>query len=247
MSNSKQKGTGMVSKALLKEAVELIPRMPYTDDISEVRSFIVNNLRFNSLTTRKRYVSYITAYLFPNDVVDKEILEFAKKNNDTSIRNVCLYRFCEKYPLIFDLFKDLFIPNLNRGRVYKKQIDLYLAERFSSNNPGRFGGRGFVEALTGANVMMYQKGMLKYHYRKIDLPSFAFILHSEYPTPGMYDLSLVYTNRVFVPQLWRKSELVDALYSLRNMELISKISDIDLMKQFTTKYSLMEIVDRLGV
>ncbi len=245
MIKSQRKGTGMVSKALLKEAVILLPRIPVTDNFREVKQFVQNNLRYNSVTTRKRYESYITTYLFPNGFVDKEILIFARVADDASIKNVCLYRFCRKYPLMYDLFDDLFIPYINKGYLYKKQIDLYLADRFSNNNPGRFGGRGFIEALSGADVVKYEKSILKYHYRKIDLPSFAFILHSEFSEPGMYNLSKVRDSRVYRSQLWRKGDLIDALYSLRNLDLISKISDIDMMKQFTTKYSLMEIVERL--
>ena len=244
---SKQKrGTGMVSKALLKEAAELLPKMPHTDDITEIKNFLENNLPFNSETTRKRYRSYITTYLFPEDNVDHEILNFAQYASSESIKNVCLYRFSEKYPLIYDIFKDVFLPNLNKRKIQKKELDDYLKKRFSNNNPGRFGGRGFVEALTGANVMIYQKGMLKYQHRPIDLSSFTFILHSEFPTPGMYNINLLKENQAFIPQLWRKQELVDTLYQLRNQDLLSKISNIDMMQQFTTKHTLSEIVEKLG-
>ena len=208
----------MVSKALLKEAAELLPKMPHTDDIYEIKSFLVDNLPFNSETTRKRYEGYITIYLFPDGKVDREILNFALYASSQSIKNVCLYRFCKQYPLIYDIFNDLFIPKITSGSIPKKSIDQYLQDRFSNNNPGRFGGRGFIEALNGAEVMTYTNSILKYQYRPVDLPSYTFILHSEFPQPGMYDLKLIEQNQAFTPQLWRTTELVDTLYHMRNRD-----------------------------
>ncbi len=36
-------------------------------------------------------------------------------------------------------------------------------------------------------------------------------------------------------------------YELRNQGLISKVSEIDMVRQFTTKWSLMEIVEQVSL
>ena len=45
--------------------------------------------------------------------------------------------------------------------------------------------------------------------------------------------------------LWNPNRLLHALYELRNQGLISKISEIDNIRQFTTKYSLAGVVEQI--
>jgi DNA repair protein RadC len=239
-----RKGTGMVSKALLKEAAELLPSLPGTDFV-EVKKFIEKNLRFNSSVTRQRYTTYITKYLFPSGVVDEEILLFSRKVKMQSIKNVCLFRFCKSYPLMYQLFNNILIPKINSGQIIRKNIDLYLKKMFPNNSPGRFGGRGFIEALSDANVIKNEKGLIKYGYRNVDIPSFAFMIYSEFNTPGMYDISKVEENDVFLSQFWKKADLLNSLYIMRDNNHLSKVSEIDGLRQFTTKYNLMTLVKKI--
>lgn len=99
-----------------------------------------------------------------------------------------------------------------------------------------------MEAIAGAGVASYNSGVLSYTYRHIDPISFAFILHSELPGPGIYDISLIEKNKVFIPQLWHLDELSEALYILRNMKFLPKISEIDTIRQFTTIFTLEQFV-----
>jgi DNA repair protein RadC len=239
-----RKSTGMVSKALIKEAAELLPLLPGTN-FPEVRKFIENNLRFNSTVTRERYTTYITKYLFPRNIVDDEILLFSRKVSIQSIKNVCLYRFCKSYPLIYQLFKDLLIPNINSGQIVRKNIDLYLLNKFPNSSPGRFGGRGFIEALSDANVIKTERGLIKYGFRSIDLPSFAFMIYSEFSKPGIYNISNVEDNEVFLAQLWKKTDLLNSLYVLRDNNHLSKVSEIDDVRQFSIKYDLKKLIENI--
>ena len=243
---SKRNGTGMVSRALLKEAVDILPTLPDTNNILEIGEFIQENLPFNALSTRRRYRQYIITWLFPQGVVDREIEEFAKIfPNTQDLRDVCLYRFCCAYPLIFDIFHDIFIPKIGYGKVPRKLVHEYLKNLFPDHSPGRDGGRGFLEALTGAQVMKSKGGILTYHYREVSIPALAFILHSEFPKPGMYDISKVEDSTVFQPLLWQPDGILSGLYTLRNRNLIAKVSVIDTVRQFTTKYSLNEVIEKL--
>ena len=61
----------------------------------------------------------------------------------------------------------------------------------------------------------------------------------------MYDIGLIDRNEVFRSQLWHPDDILPALYELRNQGLISKVSEIDTMRQFTVKYSLEEVVKQM--
>lgn len=235
----------MIGRGLIKEATDLLPKLPLTDNLSEINAFITNNLKFNSLITRSQCQRYISAYLFPNGVVDRSLLCFSRKTTSTSLKNVCFYKFCKRYPLTYDLFNELIIPNIARGNISRKKILTYLKERFPDSGAVPHQTFFFLDAMAGADVASYKLGILSYIHRHVDPISFAYILHSEFPIPGMYDILRIENNQVFTPQLWLGDELLETLYVLRNMKILAKLSEIDDVRQFTTWFSLEEFVAKL--
>jgi len=87
--------------------------------------------------------------------------------------------------------------------------------------------------------------MVSFAYRDIPPASFAFILHSEFPDISMYSINDLEENRFIRAMLWNPDRISYTLYELRNKGLISKISEIDGIRQFSTKYTLDEIVGKL--
>ncbi len=242
----KGSGTGMVSKALMKEAVELLPNLPDTSDIDVVREYIRNNLRFNAESSRQRYAAYILTYIFPDNIADRALRLFASKYPDSqALRDVCFYRFCKTYPLTYELCDHLLLRNIGKGSLDRLHIKDFLTERFPNSKHVKDGIRGFREALTGAGIVQAENNTMRFKYRHIPLASFAFILHSEYPKPGMYDIGNLERNPAIRSLLWNPEEILVALYELRNLGIIAKVSEIDTVRQFTTKYTLEEAVEHL--
>ena len=235
----------MVSRSLLKDAAAILPTLPITDNFSEVREHIISNLKYNSEYSRKRYQRYITSYIFPDSIVDKPLLVFSKKVSSNTLRNVCLYKFCKRYPLMQELFYELFIPNISRGTIARKKVDDYLKEKFPNSAMGVDGSRGFLESLKHANVIKSNGRNLTFGYRQVDPISFAYMLHAEFPSPGMYDISKIERNQLFVSQLWQSRDLLESLFVLRNKGIISKVSEIDTVRQFTTKFTLEQFAASL--
>lgn len=123
----------IIGRGLIKEATELLPKLPRTDNLSEINAFIRDNLKFNSLTSRNQFQRYLSAYLFPDGVVDKALIASSKKANPSSLKNICFYKFCKRYPLTYDLYNELIIPNITRGNISRKKIITYLQERFPNS------------------------------------------------------------------------------------------------------------------
>jgi len=86
---------------------------------------------------------------------------------------------------------------------------------------------------------------ISFAYREIPVASFAFVLHSEFPEPGMYDIRKLDENRMIRAMLWNPERLLHALYELRNEGLISKVSEIHNIRQFTTKHTLSGVVKQI--
>jgi len=61
----------------------------------------------------------------------------------------------------------------------------------------------------------------------------------------MYEISWLENSPLIRAMLWDPDRLLPGLYELRNLGLISKISEIDNIRQFTTEFTLDELVDHL--
>lgn len=241
-----RRGTGLFGKAVLKEAIELVPKLPDVNSLDEVREFLRKNLHFSAQETRRRYSDYIALRMFPNGYADKPLMSFAIKNSGRQeLKDVCFYRFCIAEPLMFDVIENLFLPSIGVGRLKRERLREYLQQRFPSSKSIGDSAKAIVDALTAGGIASANHTVVNFSFRDIHLPSFAFIIHSEFPEPGMYDIAKLETNKAIRALFWNPTRVLPALYELRNQGLISKISEIDNIRQFTTRWTLEEVVTKL--
>lgn len=240
-------GAELFGKALVRDAIKMAPDLPDTQSIAAMRDFLAKNLHYSSDGTRRRYSSYITRRLFPSGVVDSSLLRFAQVYRDsTELKDVCFFRFCQAEPLMPKLIKALLIPGLGLGRVSRLKIKTYLAAEFPSAGGIVDATKAIVEALDSAGIVKANRKELAYGSRPITMASFAFILHSEFPEPGIYDIEKAERNLYFSCLLWDPDQIPNALYECRNRGWISKVSQIDNVRQFTLRYRLDEVVALLA-
>lgn len=239
-------GTGLFGKSMLKEAIDILPRLPETASLDEIRLFLRQNLPFSSEQTRQRNSSYVVSRMFAEGRVDKSLLQFAKSfAGRQELRDVCFYRFCVAEPLMLYLVAELLLPAVGRGRIPRRAIREYLELRFPDSKSTETCSTAVLNALVAGGVVGTSGDYLTVAYRHISLPSFAFVMHSEFPEPGMYDIGLLENSRVVRAMLWNPDQIVPSLYELRNRGLLSKVSEIDTVRQFSVKWSLEELVELL--
>lgn len=239
-------GTEMFGKAVLKEAIQILPSLPDSTSLVEIRSFLRTRLHFSAELTRKRYANYITRRMFPEGYADGPLRSIAKAFPDTQeLRDVCFYRFLLSEPLEVEIIEDLILPNLGTGRLSRELIRKRLADKFPKAKSIVDCGQAVVDALTAGGVVKADRTKISFAYREIPVASFAFVLHNEFPEPGMYDIRKLDENRMIRAMLWNPERLLHGLYELRNQGLISKISEIDNIRQFTTKYTLAGVVEQI--
>ncbi|HPZ10446.1 MAG TPA: DNA repair protein [Candidatus Eremiobacteraeota bacterium] len=235
--------TVLFTKSLLKEAISMLPKFPDTEFLSEIKEFLRNNLHFNSQATRRRFANYIAGRLYPSGYPDRPLRLFALKyQGRQELRDVCFYRLCKAEPLLYDVIQDLLIPSIGQGKIERGDLRNYLEMRFPSSKSIGDGTQAVVEALTAANIARSDRKSFCFNYRQILLPSFAFILHNEFPEPGIYDIGKLENNRAINSMLWQPDAILTSLYELRNQGFISKISEIDSVRQFTTRWTLEDSI-----
>jgi DNA repair protein RadC len=184
--------------------------------------------------------------MFPKGYIDAPLRLFAKAYpNAQELKDVCFYRFLLSEPLEVEFIEDLILTNLGTGRLPRKRIRNYLTEKFPNVKSFDNCCKAIVDALTAGGITKADRTNICFRYREIPVPSFAFVLYSEFPEPGMYNIRMLNENRLIRAMLWNPDRLLDTLYELRNHGLISKVSEIDNIRQFTTKYTLDEVVEQI--
>ena len=241
-----RRGTEMFGKAVLKEAIQILPSLPDTESLDEIRSFLRAKLHFSAEQTRQRYANYITRRMFPAGHADSPLRSFSKAFPDTQeLRDVCFYRFLQSEPLEVEIIEDLILPNIGTGRLSRERIRKRLAEKCPEARSIVDCGKAIVDALTAAGIAKADRTKIRFAYREIPVASFTFVLHSEFPEPGMYDIRKLEKNRIVRSMLWNPESLLASLYELRNQGIISKVSEIDTIRQFTTRYALEDAIKHL--
>lgn len=243
----RQEGTGLVSKALLQEAMEILPEVPPDATVPQIRAFLTDHLTHNSAGTRKRYTGYIFGYLFPGGEDDPELRAFARAQAGTQgLADVLFYRFCRAYPFEVEVMHDVVVPSIGRGGFSRAELLHYVVDRFPDlagrGNAIRDGIRGIIEAMVGAEIVRRDGTGFQVRYRPVPLASFAYVLGNEFPEPGIHPTDDLLKNPRVRALLWDPDALLPSLYELRNRGLIAKIASIDTVRQFTTTMTKDEMV-----
>ena len=240
--------SGLFSKACMMDCINQSPQFPETDSMDVLKNFLKDHLPYNSVETRQRFAMYVLHHLFPSGVPDAGFMLFAKHFGGTqALRDVCLYRICQAQSMMSDFIDEIMLPSIGKGVLAKNSIRDFLTEKVSGGKAKSIlsCSGAIQEVLTSTKLARIEKSEVSFRFRKPTLESFCFIVHSEFGEPSMHDLKKLEQNQAFTRMLWNRDELLPALYELRNAGILSKISEIDSVRQFTTRWKLEESVRQL--
>ena len=238
--------TGLFGKAVLREAIEILPKIPDTTELTEIRDFLRESLHFSAEQTRARNANYITQRMFPDGVADSPFRIFARRFAGTpELREICFYRFCKAEPLMLQVSEDLIIPALGLGRISREKLRAFLSAHFPGSKSLGDCAKAIVDALVAGGIADADRRQISFGARRLRPASFGFILHSEFAEPGIYPVALAESNRHLLSLLWTPESILSGLYELRNLGVISKISEIDSVRQFTLKFDLLGAVNHV--
>ena len=243
---SKPRGVEVFSKSLLKETAEFLPLLPEAEDLDELREFVRPRFHYSSETTRSRRVNYVLKRMFPGGTPDRALMQFAKLYaGQQELRDVAFHRFCQSEPLMAKAVDEFFLPAIGAGTITREALRAYLRNLFPNSRTLDDCSQAIVEALVTTGIARSDRRSVHFAYREIVLPSFAFIVHSVFPEPGMYSLASIESHPAVRHMFWNPDRVLPSVYELRNRGLISKVSEIDSVRQFTTKYDLAGMVNVL--
>lgn len=243
----KRKKSGLFSKAVLKETIEILPTIPDVDSIGEIRKYLRSSLHFNSEQTRLRYSNYIIQRMFPSGTVDASLIIYAKTfRNKKDLADVCFYKFMKAEPVVEQVIHGVLFQNLSQGVITRQQVRKFLEMKYPEAKSYTDYSKGIIEALIAGGIVKATRDKLSFGYRDIPLYAFAYIIHNEFSDEGMHSISKIYENRTIKAMLWREKDITTSLYELRNKGIISKVSEIDSLRQFTLKWDVVGFVENIS-
>ncbi|MCX5975922.1 MAG: hypothetical protein NTV33_03620 [Coprothermobacterota bacterium] len=238
---------GLFRRSLLRETVEIASLLPQTDSIEGIKDFLQSHLQANSPETRTRYAHTIARSLFPAGAPDRALLQFAHHfSGRQELRDACFLRFLKAQPLMRETSLDVFLPVFPNGSLTRYRLWSYLEERF----PGAKGVKectlAIVETLVAAGLATTDVKEVKLIPHPLLLPSLAFLLHEEFPTPGSYPIAQLAENPTLRVMLWPPQEIRPALLALQSQGLLADSGEVETGDQFTTQFTQEEAVEKLS-
>lgn len=234
------------TKDLVSQARKFVPKVAGFSDIAAYRTFLSENLPFNAVATRRRNANYIVGRFFPGEMLHRDLATFAASaEGHRALGDVLFYLVCRTEKMVAQAAEQLVWPSLADGGLPRSRLQDFVEAHFPQLKSGHEVSSAIVRTYTGFGVGTATRARLNVAQRQGHLAAFAYILHLEYPEPGMYPFEKLLDGPMHKWLLWDRKWIVDQLYLARHAKLLPKISEIDSLRQFTTKYPLAEVVDRI--
>jgi DNA repair protein RadC len=229
------------AKDLADHALEHLPESARFHRVEDFRHHLARSLRFNSQTTRRRNSDYIVNRFFPNDVFNDDLPQFAAATaGKPALGEALFYLTCRTEKIVSMVAEEVVFPSIAQGGVSRSRIHEYIQSKFPHSKSAGQMSRSVLHTYQVYGIGNTNRTHLKVSLREGSLASFAYVLYLEFPEPGMYAFEKMLDGPMHKWLLWDGQWMVRQLYRLREDGLLSKVSEIDRLRQFTTKYTLAD-------
>lgn len=230
---------------LADQAQRFIPDAAKFSDIEDFRNYLVEKLMFNSVSTRKRNAGYLVNRFFPGQYLHSDLTSFAATVGESNLGDVLFYLTARTERILNLVAEKVVWPSLPIGGVNRSKIRDFVFDHLKADDPAKRTTLAIAQCYSKFRIANVSKTRVSANIRIGDLASFAYLLHLEFPEPGMQKFEKLLDGPLHKWLLWDRQWMVEQLYLCRQAGLIAKVSEIDSMRQFTTKFSLLEAVPHL--
>jgi DNA repair protein RadC len=235
----------LYDKDLADQALAVLPQASRYSDLDAFREHLAESLPFNAESTRRRAANYLTGRYFPCGIIHEDLARFADASaGQPWLTDVLFYLTCRVEKIVASVADEIVWPSLADGGVTRKRITDYVGAQVPGWSPNSVKdvGAAIVRTYERLGIGSTTKARLNVASRRGDLPAFAYLLHLEFPEPGMFAFDRLLQGPLRRWLLWDPEWMVKQLYACGETGLIAKVSEIDGTRQFTTRYHLDEAV-----
>jgi DNA repair protein RadC len=234
------------TKDLADHALQHLPHAIKYNSVEALRDYLSDKLRFNSQATRRRSASYLVSRFFPGEVYNDDLPQFAAVSaGKPALGEALFYLTCRVEKIVSMVAEEVVFPSLAQGGVSRSRLREYIQSKLPHSKSVDDLGQAIIRSYQFYGLGSPSRTHLNVTLREGCLASFAYVLHLEFPEPGMHAFEKMLDGAMHKWLLWDQQWMIRQLYRLREAGLLSKVSEIDRMRQFTTKYSLAEAMPRI--
>ena len=225
---------------------KFIPKAAQFSDIAGYRRFLSETLPFNAVATRKRNAKLFDRPLLPRRSLHRDLAIFAAAaERHDALGDVLFYLTCRTEKMVAMVAESLIWPSLADGGLPRAASRTSFKAHFPQFRSANEVSSAIVRTYTGFGVATATRTRMNVSQRQGHLAALAYIMHLEFPELGMYSFDKLLDGPMHKWLLWDRKWIAEQLYMLRHFKLLSKVSEIDNIRQFTTKYSLAEAVEHI--
>ena len=214
----------------------LLPKAPSFTNLEEYKNYLISNLPYNSEETRRRRANYIVDRFYSTGKFKSPLTLFlSHEPQDKVLKPIVFYHILKSEPIAIKVAEELVYPLLPIGRTNRDQVKdfvlKYLPEASDSSLKNMLRAIFYSYNLLGIGNVAGET--IRFQLRPGEFEPFLYVFTSEFSEPGIYTFDQLYQGPLHRWLLWDREWLRRQLYNLRDLGIISKISEIDNVKQFT--------------
>ena len=220
-------------------ALEYLPQIVRFKDMEGFQAFLQQSLPYNSFNSRKRYARNLISRYFPSGVVQTPLSTFLTYQPTLdSLKAALFYETARAEPTIRFVAEDVIWPAAPTGHITRAQLRQRLEATFLQASVATIKRMlySLFNVYTILNFAKSEDDFLRFQIHTGTFEGFLYVLTAEFPQPGMYRFEELEQGPMRHWLLWDREWMHQQLYNLRDFGILSKVSQIDTLRQFTLQY-----------
>jgi len=220
-------------------ALEYLPRIADFDDMESFQAYLEQNLPYNSLTSRKRYARNLISRYYPDGAVSTPLTTFlGYKPEPETLKPVLFYETARAEPALQFVAEDLVWPAVPAGHLTRTQLRERLEAVFPDVSSATI--KRMLYSLFNVYTILNQARSddeeLRFQIHRGTFEAFLYIFTAKFPEPGIYRFEELEEGPMRHWLLWDREWMHQQIYNLRDLGILSKVSQIDTLRQFTLQF-----------
>ena len=223
----------------IANALEFIPQAAQFETYEAFKAYLWERLPYNSDSTRRRRASYISERFFPAERLDVPLAYYAAQcASQDDLKPVLFYHVLKAEPLAARVAEELVWPALPTGRIEREDLRRFVLQHLP--DAGKASQTKILQALFRTycllSVAAENGTTLRFQTHKGTLAGFLYVLTAQLPQPGIYGFETLEQGPLRRWLLWDREWMRQQLYNLRDLGILSKVSEIDTLRQLTLPF-----------
>jgi DNA repair protein RadC len=226
-----------------------LPQAARFATLEAFKAHLSERLPYNSASTRRRRANYMLARFYRDDKLDTPLTFFAARcASPEDLKPAIFYHLLRAERLAARVAEDLIWPALPVGRLGREAIREFIL-RFLPDL-GAASQAKVLQAIfniyttLGVGVGAGDRDVLRFQAHPGTLEGLLYVLTAEFTGPGMYTFEALEASPLRRWLLWDRDWLRRQLANLADLGIISKVSEIDTVRQFTLPFDQMTALRR---